>query len=153
MTSISIKALNVGKIWESLEFYCLTPRINRSKFILLFQFWGSCIIIVNLLAECFKYINQTIEYLVSLGGLILFANLLALVMRRLNDFNRSATWAFVGMVPIIGSIPFLLAILFWPGTAGSNRYGSQPNKTPKFYYLMLLPLVIIVTLGFSINFK
>jgi uncharacterized membrane protein YhaH (DUF805 family) len=51
-----------------------------------------------------------------------FALGIALQVRRLHDINRSGYWAFIGLIPIVGTI-VLLVFACQPGTPGPNRFG------------------------------
>lgn len=63
-----------------------------------------------------------IFYFVTALGLIL-PNL-AVFVRRMHDIDRSG-WSFLwGLIPILGNL-YVLYLLVRPGTAGSNRYGSE----------------------------
>lgn len=51
---------------------------------------------------------------------------MALNIRRLHDIDHSGWWMLVGFVPLLGG----LILLIWhctPGTAGPNRFGSDPK--------------------------
>jgi uncharacterized membrane protein YhaH (DUF805 family) len=50
---------------------------------------------------------------------------LGLGFRRLHDVDRSAWWALIAFIPLIGAI----VLIFWacqPGTPGPNRFGQPP---------------------------
>ena len=50
---------------------------------------------------------------------------LAVSFRRLHDVNKSAWWLFFFLVPIVG--PIMMIVWFCTrGTAGDNRFGSDP---------------------------
>lgn len=67
----------------------------------------------------------------EIGTLSLFFNLLliipsiAVTVRRLHDTNRTGWWWFIALIPILGTI-WLLVLMAWPGTRGSNDYGDDP---------------------------
>ena len=58
--------------------------------------------------------------------------ILALVVRRLHDTNRSGWWYFIGAIPIIGVI-ILLIFLVTEGTHGPNRYGEDPKEEEELF--------------------
>ncbi len=51
---------------------------------------------------------------------------LAVTVRRLHDVDRSGWWYFIGFVPIIGGIWFLV-LACTDGTSGPNQYGPDPK--------------------------
>jgi uncharacterized membrane protein YhaH (DUF805 family) len=48
---------------------------------------------------------------------------ISVAVRRLHDIDRSGSWVWIGLVPIVGSIP-LLVWLCTGGTMGPNRFGE-----------------------------
>ena len=67
----------------------------------------------------YGYISLVYSLLVIIPGL-------ALVIRRLHDVDKSGAWIFITLIPLIGSI-WLLVLMCTAGTAGTNRYGSDPK--------------------------
>jgi uncharacterized membrane protein YhaH (DUF805 family) len=65
-----------------------------------------------------------------LVNLLLAWPLIAISAKRLHDFNCSAWWMLVNLVPVIGSIATLLVNGLMPGTPGPNRYGPDPLRRP-----------------------
>lgn len=59
--------------------------------------------------------------------LIIVAPALALNVRRLHDFGLCGWWIWLGVVPLFGLLVHL-AVLFYPGDAGPNKYGSPPRQ-------------------------
>ena len=58
--------------------------------------------------------------------LFLFIPNLAILFRRIHDIDRSAWYLLLGLIPLVGFI-----IIYWwfvPGTAGTNRFGSDPLR-------------------------
>lgn len=69
----------------------------------------------------------------AVGGLILLAIgivaiwiSLAVNVKRFHDRDKSGWWVLIGLVPVIGSLWILIECGFLPGTAGDNRFGSNP---------------------------
>ena len=63
----------------------------------------------------------------GLIGLALFLPNLAVGVRRLHDTDRSGWWLLIGFIPLAGAI----VLLIWfvrRGTAGSNRFGADPQE-------------------------
>ena len=54
----------------------------------------------------------------------------ALTVKRLHDQDRSASWLFLSLLPVIGWIVLFVLVVFIPGTEGSNRYGPEYSSTP-----------------------
>lgn len=61
----------------------------------------------------------------SLYTLLVLIPSIAVTVRRLHDNNRSGWWYLMNFVPIVGPI-ILLIFLVQKGTAGENRFGSDP---------------------------
>lgn len=53
---------------------------------------------------------------------------IAVAVRRLHDTGRSAWWLLVNLLPILGSIVWLILMLL-EGEHGDNRYGPDPKRT------------------------
>lgn len=73
------------------------------------------------------------EALMMIGGLLLFLYIvvlfipsIAVAVRRLHDQGKSGTWYFIGFVPLIGGIWFLV-LMVTEGTHGPNQYGQDPK--------------------------
>ena len=70
--------------------------------------------------------------IMSAGILFLLAALaliipgLAVGVRRLHDQDKSGWWLLISFVPYVGPL-ILLLMMCVPGTAGPNRYGSDPR--------------------------
>lgn len=63
--------------------------------------------------------SQSIQYVFDA---VVFVVALSLQVRRLHDIDRSGYWAFIGLIPIVGTI-VLLVFACQPGTPGPNRFG------------------------------
>jgi uncharacterized membrane protein YhaH (DUF805 family) len=71
-----------------------------------------------------------VVHLSVLGGILSLAFLipgLAVGIRRLHDIGKSGWWLLIGLIPVIGAI-ILIIFYCMPGTAGQNKYGSDPRK-------------------------
>lgn len=51
---------------------------------------------------------------------------LCLGIKRYHDLNKSGTWLFVMLVPLVGSIIYFVQAGCTRGTTGDNQYGSDP---------------------------
>ncbi len=49
-----------------------------------------------------------------------------LTIRRLNDMNKSGWLSLLLLLPIVNLL-FMLWLVFWPGSAGSNHHGPRPS--------------------------
>ncbi|MEO6155645.1 MAG: DUF805 domain-containing protein [Thermomonas sp.] len=65
----------------------------------------------------------------ALYGLAVLLPGLAVSIRRLHDTDRSGWWLLLGLIPLIGAI-ILIVWLATDGTAGDNRFGSNPKASP-----------------------
>ena len=74
------------------------------------------------------------EKIIGLGVLATLLELslllpwLAVSVRRLHDIGKSAWFLLVNLIPITGSITFLVFMLT-PGTRGENEYGPDPQRS------------------------
>lgn len=50
----------------------------------------------------------------------------AVLAKRWHDRNKSAWWAFIHLVPIIGVLWTFVELGFFRGTTGKNRFGLDP---------------------------
>jgi uncharacterized membrane protein YhaH (DUF805 family) len=53
---------------------------------------------------------------------------LAVAVRRLHDIGKSGGWIFINLIPLIGSIWYLVLVAT-AGQAGDNRFGPDPKAT------------------------
>ena len=56
---------------------------------------------------------------------------LAVTFRRLHDSGKSGWWVFINLVPMVGSLVFII-ILFLDSQPGENQYGPSPKSEIKF---------------------
>ena len=100
-------------------------RMNRKHYIL--NILGVfCLLPLSLyLVEC-DFLHEVLSFIVCLFGLLVFISYLSITAKRLHDLNASGWWQL-----ILGFVPFgqllLIALLFFKGTEGANRYG-EPTK-------------------------
>ncbi|MBV9455622.1 MAG: DUF805 domain-containing protein [Rubrobacter sp.] len=65
-----------------------------------------------------------------LGGLYSLAVLIpsiAVAVRRLHDTGRTGWWILIGLIPVIGSIIFLIFMVL-DSEPGTNEYGPNPKE-------------------------
>lgn len=72
-------------------------------------------------------------FLYGIYALAAFIPSIAVTVRRLHDRDMSGWWylglAVAGLLPLVGFVASiaLLVLMVLPGTAGSNRFGSDPK--------------------------
>ena len=59
-------------------------------------------------------------------GLVFLYPALAIYAKRWHDRGKSGWWTLIILVPLIGSIWFLVECGFLRGTDGSNQFGNDP---------------------------
>lgn len=100
-----------------------TGRARREEYWMFFLFnliFGVAIGIIDFLLKT----NGLIGGLYSLALLIPG---LAATVRRLHDTGRSGGWIFINLVPIVGTIWFLV-LLCLSGDPSPNKYGEDPKQ-------------------------
>ena len=60
-----------------------------------------------------------------IAGIAVFWSLLALLVKRYHDRNRTGWFIFISLIPIVGPIWYLIE-LCTGGTKGPNRFGADP---------------------------
>jgi len=113
------------------------------------------VVIPILLVAGFAGLNFSAEGIQGLGaiswiilGLFYLATLIwtfVLVKRRFNDIDITGWISITLLIPII-SVIAILALLFWPGTETTNRFGTCPaaNSLP---VTIIGWLAILLTVG------
>lgn len=66
---------------------------------------------------------------VALYNVLAFWSGICVGVKRYHDRDKSGWWVLIIFVPIIGSIWYLIETGFLRGTAGPNRFGSDPVLT------------------------
>jgi uncharacterized membrane protein YhaH (DUF805 family) len=57
----------------------------------------------------------------------------ALLTKRLHDRDKSPSWLFLLLIPILGPLWTALELALFRGTRGDNRYGPDPRHIPIDY--------------------
>ncbi len=73
---------------------------------------------------------------------VILAPSIAVMVRRFHDTNRSAWWLLMGLIPFIGGIIQLVALVS-PGNPGPNRYGPNPYRSDQTYCHQCGSLVLL----------
>ena len=120
-----------------------TGRASRREYWFFFLFSSVAAIVLGIVAAIIGVIAEFVIGLASdeageivgnfVGGLILFAGLLALFLpniaagaRRLHDTNKSGWLLLLNFIPV-GNI-VVLVLLGLKGTDGPNRFGDEPEN-------------------------
>ena len=118
------------------KFADFSGRASRSEY-WWFQIFRILIGFVTAFADVLIFHDQVYEHdlfpINTFVSLVLFAPLIAVIVRRLHDVNRSGWWILIQFT-IIGLIP-LLYWIFSKGTDGPNDYGDDPLADSEKYVL------------------
>lgn len=111
---------------EPLRKYAVFSGRARRK-----EYWLFILIvgIITFLVGLIDGLAGTSPVLGLLYSLALIVPILAVMIRRLHDTGRSGWWWFIQIVPIIGSIIFLV-FMVQDSQAGDNKYGPNPKTDP-----------------------
>lgn len=96
--------------------------------------------------------SGTVSAIMSAIMLLLYAALiiyqLLVIIQRGHDFNASGWLSLVMLIPVV-NILFLLALLFVPGTEGTNKFGlpPKPNSTVQIVFAVIAPFFFIAIMG------
>ena len=87
--------------------------------------WVNLVILIVLYALAFTV--KPLSFLVGLYNLGVLVPGLAVCWRRLHDTGRSGGWYFIGLIPLVGLIMW---IVFFCGDSqpGPNQYGPNPKE-------------------------
>ncbi|MBQ9273786.1 MAG: DUF805 domain-containing protein [Succinivibrio sp.] len=96
------------------KFLVIEGRACRSEF---WWFELACLIV--------DIVTTPLAGLGAVLSLVLLIPCITALCRRLHDSDKSALWALLFLVPLIGPIVLLIFAVL-PGTPGSNRFGSNP---------------------------
>lgn len=107
------------------KYVTFSGRAARSEFwwFTLFIFIAS--IVLGLIDGILVGFDNPLSPLSNLFALATFLPGLAVTSRRLHDYDKSAWWMLLILIPIIG----WLVLLYWEvqkGTDGPNQYGNDP---------------------------
>lgn len=91
----------------------------------------------------FLFVAMILDFIFGLGikglgigplyiiyGLAVFIPGLALVIRRLHDVGKSGWMIFISLIPIVGTIWFIV-LMVKKGDVGENKYGGDPKISPE----------------------
>lgn len=105
-------------------------RIPRSVYWLKFTLPAVAIVIVLAVLDVFVLNTYNEEFgiglLSGIFSLLILYPSIVVGIKRLHDRNKSGWWILFTLIPIIGSIWFLIEAGMLKGTAGDNKYGPDP---------------------------
>lgn len=67
-------------------------------------------------------------------------------VRRLHDLDKSGWWLLLMIVPLV-NLGLAIYLLFFPGTIGENRFGSQPPPNSTWVIIGSLAYILIIPAG------
>jgi uncharacterized membrane protein YhaH (DUF805 family) len=113
-------------------------RINRAKFWLVhLGIFVVEAIVLSLMGGTAAIISGNYEQIIvvsggatgavwTIVGVLAFWISLAVGVKRWHDRNKSGWWMLIILVPVIGSLWYLIECGFLKGTTGPNAYGADP---------------------------
>lgn len=110
------------------KYVTFSGRASRSEFwyFVLFQF---VVYAVFGLLESVSGSEGAFSWLLSVGyglfGLCIFLPSLAVAVRRMHDIGKGGGWIFISLIPLIGSIWFIV-LAARAGEYYTNRFGEMP---------------------------
>jgi uncharacterized membrane protein YhaH (DUF805 family) len=92
------------------------------------EFWMFFLIniIIQVVLAFIDWLLGSPGVLYGLYGLAVLIPYLAVAVRRLHDTNRSGWWVLIVLIPVIGSIIFIIFAV-QDSQPGSNQYGPNPK--------------------------
>lgn len=102
------------------KYFVIEGRAARSEY-----WWFSLfMLIVYVVAMIIdSVIGFPLFYMIAALGFL--APSICVSIRRMHDKDKSGWWLLIAFVPIVGAL-YLLYLFVLPGTAGDNRFGSDP---------------------------
>lgn len=91
------------------------------------EFWWFMLFcfVVNAVLGALANIGSLFAYVDGVFGLAVLVPVLAVCWRRLHDIDKAGGWWFINLIPIVGSIIFII----WcaqPSQPAPNRFGEVP---------------------------
>lgn len=113
--------------------FSFSGRIGRLRYLAYGLLWNlAASLVVGLIAfAAYNAANLVVVVLAIFASVaIAMVPMFSLTVRRLNDLDNSGWWSLLYLVPLV-SLALVIYVLFWPGTAGLNRFGAAPSaNTP-----------------------
>jgi uncharacterized membrane protein YhaH (DUF805 family) len=102
-----------------------TGRARRKEYWFWHLFYWLLLVVLVILDGAILGMGGRAAVFTSLGMLALILPTLAVTVRRLHDTDHSGWMIFITLIPLIGSIVFIV-FMCQRGTAGPNRFGQDP---------------------------
>ena len=93
------------------------------------EFWFFSLIngvVMSLLQMLPAHIGTAGWIVLAIFALAILLPSLAVAVRRLHDVGKGGGWIFINLVPLVGSIWYLI-LMFKNSEAGENRFGQCPK--------------------------
>jgi len=104
------------------KYATFSGRARRQEYWMFVLFYVLFAIVASLL----DMVLGTVTIITLVYSLAMIVPMLAVLVRRLHDQDKSGAWFFITFVPIVGSI-WLLVLTCTEGTTGPNKYGEDPK--------------------------
>ena len=117
--------MNFDQDWKYL-FTSFDGRINREPF------WAGVLVLIGanivlaILGSILGMIFGPLQYLASIGSLVLIYPAVALYAKRWHDQAKSGWWTLIALVPLLGAIYMIYMLGIKEGEPAANQYGQNP---------------------------
>ncbi len=134
---------------DEVKFFSFSGRLGRVRFICYYLLAYLLVVMASMVVGMLVGLSRSVSTLWDGVFIVLFIPffviLLSFVVRRLHDFDWSGWSVLLFLIPVVNFI-FMLVLLFMPGTAGNNRFGSRnpPNKPWMVVVASIIPAVMII---------
>lgn len=131
--------------------FSLHGRIGRARFIA-YSWWSTflltvfSVVFIGAVSRFLGLLQEPVLFpFAYLLGFLLYAPVLIMVKRRLNDLNISGWVALTVFLPFLNLL-LMLALVAWPGNRGGNQYGPPPtgNTLLMVVFGVLLPAFMLI---------
>ena len=110
---------------ETTSWFSFRGRISRKEYWLHYTL---PLLMIQCLVGFIDGLVRANGILIGIVGLVLLIPSIAGSVKRAHDRDRSAWFLLVCLIPLIGSIWFIVEIGFLRGTDGPNRFGRDPRR-------------------------
>ena len=113
------------------KYAVFSGRARRSEYWLFFLFYLIVIFVTGFIDGILGTFDERSGYgiLSGLSTAVLIIPLIAVLVRRLHDLDKSGWWALIIIVPIAGFVLLIFACM--DGTHGANRFGPDPKASER----------------------
>jgi FAD/FMN-containing dehydrogenase/uncharacterized membrane protein YhaH (DUF805 family) len=116
------------KLPVSYLLFTTRGRIDRLTYWIASIFiWTSFYILFNLLEHGFSYSATWLIYP------LLFWALVATATKRLHDSNKTGSWLWLILIPVLGPLLLIFFLGFKRGNIHTNRFGAVPGSAPDYF--------------------